>query len=258
MNDRIFEYPFRATFESFGLAVEVRTDDPELFRQLPVALVEWRPGNGTRPTARFDLRSDGSLFFDGDELDGVHGVPPLGALSDKMRHHLALNAPDHVFVHAGVVATGGVGIVVPGASFSGKSTLVAALLRAGATYYSDEYAVVDGEGLIHPYPRPLSLRGQGHAAVPDRAFVSRDPIRAGLIVVTCYVPDATWRPVTATSGEGAMALLEHMAAARSASARALAAARRVAATAHVITGPRGEAGLAAAALLQMAETIARG
>ena len=44
------------------------------------------------------------------------------------------------------------------ASHVGKSTLVTALLRAGATYYSDEYAVIDGRGQVYPYARRLSLR----------------------------------------------------------------------------------------------------
>jgi hypothetical protein len=41
---------------------------------------------------------------------------------------------------------------------SGKSSLTAALVRAGATYYSDEYAVLDPRGLVRPYARALSMR----------------------------------------------------------------------------------------------------
>ena len=50
--------------------------------------------------------------------------------------------PDPVFP---TIVTWGRGraIVIPGRTFSGKSTLVAELVRAGATYYSDEYAVED-------------------------------------------------------------------------------------------------------------------
>ena len=46
---------------------------------------------------------------------------------------------------------------LPGHSFSGKSTLVAALVRAGAVYYSDEFAVLDPDGFVHPYAKALSL-----------------------------------------------------------------------------------------------------
>jgi hypothetical protein len=36
--------------------------------------------------------------------------------------------------------------VLPGRSFAGKTTLVAALVQVGAEYWSDEYPVLDAEG----------------------------------------------------------------------------------------------------------------
>src|ERR671929_229610 len=65
--------------------------------------------------------------------------------------------------HAGVVGWQGRAILIPGRSFSGKSTLVAALVRAGATYYSDEFAVLDERGRVHPFPKKLSMRLEGSA-----------------------------------------------------------------------------------------------
>src|SRR6185436_9805672 len=83
-------------------------------------------------------------------------------LLEQFESHLQLTvaefAPRRVFVHAGVVAWNGTAILIPGSSFSGKSTMVAELLRAGATYYSDEYAVIDEHGRVHPYPRELRIR----------------------------------------------------------------------------------------------------
>jgi hypothetical protein len=73
----------------------------------------------------------------------------LGILDAELRMYIALNAPEHVFVHAGVVGVGERAIVLPGRSFAGKTTLVAALVRAGAEYWSDEYAVLDADGLVH-------------------------------------------------------------------------------------------------------------
>lgn len=66
-----------------------------------------------------------------------------------------------IFVHAGAVAWHNRAIVVPGRTLSGKSTLVAALVRAGATYYSDEYTVIGPDGLVRPYARMLSIRPPG-------------------------------------------------------------------------------------------------
>jgi hypothetical protein len=49
-------------------------------------------------------------------------------------------------------------VILPGRSMSGKTSLVAALVKAGATYFSDEYAVLDKLGMVHPYIKTLSLR----------------------------------------------------------------------------------------------------
>ena len=65
-----------------------------------------------------------------------------------------------VFLHAGAVAWNGLGIVIPGGTMSGKTSLVRELLQAGALYYSDEYAVLDDLGRLHPYPQPLGVRGK--------------------------------------------------------------------------------------------------
>ena len=69
-------------------------------------------------------------------------------------------AVDRVFLHAGVVGWRGKAIIIPADSFKGKSTLVAELVRNGATYFSDEFAVVDANGLVRrmengPDPRRM-------------------------------------------------------------------------------------------------------
>jgi len=57
-----------------------------------------------------------------------------------------------------VVAWRGRAILLPGRSYVGKSTLVMELVRAGAVYYSDEYAVLDARGRVHPFAQPVALR----------------------------------------------------------------------------------------------------
>lgn len=114
----------------------------------------------------FALRRDGSDGFDvlrdRAVLTGsVQREVALGVLDAQIRAEVALRAPDAIFVHAGVVAHRDPAIVIPGSSFTGKTTLVAALVRAGATYFSDEFAVLDERGCLAPYAKPLSLRPPG-------------------------------------------------------------------------------------------------
>ena len=73
----------------------------------------------------------------------------LDTLESDLQLHVAEQARRRLFVHAGVVGWKGRAIVIPGRSFTGKTTLVAELVRAGASYYSDEYALIDSRGKIH-------------------------------------------------------------------------------------------------------------
>ena len=245
-------------FESFGVTAEVVSDDRKLFDSLPAVLPPgWRPGDGDA-AARFGLMRDGAITRDGAEVARAEGEGnPLIRLGSTVRHHMALLAPDHVFIHAGVVCAGATSIVIPGSSHSGKSTLVAELLRAGATYYSDEYAPVDRKGMIAPYPKPLSIRGDGCDGlgalkpVPEEQIAAR-PIAAGLVVVTTYEAGATWRPEARTGAEGALALLRHTVAARPHPGRAMSVVSHLAREARVIAGARGEASEMAHALLDLA------
>jgi hypothetical protein len=170
---------------------------------------------------------------------------------------LAEFARSRVFIHAGVVSWNGSAILVPGPSHSGKSSLVAALLRAGleATYYSDEFAVVDRCGYVHPYPCPLSLRnGDG---VPHRtpaadlpAKVGNRRLRVGLVLITEFREAATWRPRRLTPGQGLLAVLANTTSARRRPARALKALATLLEGATILKGPRGDADETAAALIR--------
>jgi hypothetical protein len=177
----------------------------------------------------------------------------LRALQRDLRLFVAERARGRVFVHAGVVASRGKALLVPGRSFSGKSRLVAALVNAGATYYSDEYAVLDRRGRVHPFPTPLSLRPCEdifEAPHPSRLRPGRRPLPVGLVVLSEYRPGARPRFRRLSPGNGVLALLAHTVPARPRPAEALAALRNAVAHAPVVRATRGEAEAFAAALLR--------
>src|SRR5204863_4683379 len=95
-------------------------------------------------------------------------------------------APEHVVLHAGVVGWKGKAIVMPADSFKGKSTITAELVRRGAAYYSDDFAIVDKDGLVHAFPRTISLRDGGRLVdlTPESLGASRNepPIPVGLVL----------------------------------------------------------------------------
>ena len=121
---------------AYGVTIEIAVDDPTLLPGVEAILPPgWEDGDPAKVTARFVVGSDGHVALDGEIVrTGVDEQPTLEALDSGIRSVVACNVPDRVFIHAGVVASEGRAIVLPGASWSGKTTLVAALVRAGATY----------------------------------------------------------------------------------------------------------------------------
>jgi hypothetical protein len=123
----------------------------------------------------------------------------VASLRSEIDRDLAVHSREGLFVHAGVVGWRGRAILIPGRSMTGKSSLVAALIRCGAAYYSDEYAILDEDGRVHPYARAPVLRGRAPLAWPPSADelpggVGEQPLPVSLIVSTTYRPGATWQP----------------------------------------------------------------
>ncbi|HJZ80007.1 MAG TPA: hypothetical protein VKD91_06670 [Pyrinomonadaceae bacterium] len=156
-------------------------------------------------------------------------------------------APRRVFVHAGVVSLNGRAILIPGASYSGKTTLVTELIKAGAIYYSDEYAIIDERGRVHPYPRPLGIRPASNAlaekvtAKQIGAQIGSKPLRVGLVVSTKFKPGARWRPKELTRGKGVLELLANTVSARTQPELALGVLPKALESARILKSVRGEA-----------------
>jgi hypothetical protein len=252
--------PMATAFEAFGVCLLVSTDSPEIYERLPGIL----PPGAIACSAEYakcrlalDIRPGGTFGLSVDDDPFLPGLPlevALEVLQSQLHLHIATDAPDRVFVHAGVVGLGETAIVIPGGSFSGKTALVAEFVRAGAVYYSDEFAVLDDQGLVHPYPKPLSLRGEDHQQV-DHSVASLGgtegdcPLPVGTILVSAYRPGAEWRPSTLSAGEGVLAMVANSVPARTRPAEVLRSVTRAAEGATVLKGDRGEASLVVSQLL---------
>lgn len=247
-------WPVMFSAVAYGVRIRVRLNDPavagEVGRHLPPGskreefsdsgrvysfVVEDEDHSGRRRTAVY---VDGALLT---RCSTLHAALRLFESNEQL--HVAEMAPEHVFVHAGAVGYRGRGILLPGRSFAGKSTLVAELVRAGAEYYSDEYAVLDSLGNVHPYARPISMRWKGPTKQPLHTAwnVGSAPLPVGLVVLSKFRPGGEWRPRCLSPGQGALAMLANTVCARRAPEIALATLHRVVTRAPIITSERGEA-----------------
>lgn len=83
-----------------------------------------------------------------------------------MNLQMALGWRRHLLLHAAVVEREGRALILTGESGAGKSTLSAMLSARGWRFMGDEFALVDpATGLLHPFPRPISLKNEGVGAV---------------------------------------------------------------------------------------------
>jgi predicted 2-oxoglutarate/Fe(II)-dependent dioxygenase YbiX len=181
----------------------------------------------------------------------------LELLLQHIDHTISRRSYQGLFVHAGVVGWRGMAIVIPGRSLTGKTTLVSELVRLGATYYSDEYAVLDDTGRVYPYRRPLVLRdqqtGSSGALRLQWENVLAEPLPIGLVVVAPYQPRSTWRPSILRNARAVLPIIEGTVLARQEFARILRIAACIAPRVITLQGVRPEATETAARLLEVVD-----
>ena len=242
-------------FESHGVRIAVTSDsDATLAAAQPFLPPLRMPLSEGRAQRTFHLAS--AAQPDGTRLFSLHSArravassvslgQALRALQWEVSLFLAQRARDRIFVHAGAVEWKGRALVVPGRSFSGKSTLVAEFVRAGCAYLSDEFAILDSNGACHAYPRRLSLRVAGsieqRTAEELGGSTTVAPLPVGCVVVTRYRHGAIWQPTRLSVGEAMMALLQHTVAARARTREVLAVLGASIAGAVALAGVRGDA-----------------
>lgn len=175
----------------------------------------------------------------------------LHALRGKLVEWVGKHSAEFAFVHSGAVVWKGRGILLPGDSFAGKSTLVSALLSAGATYYSDELALLDDTGRLHAYPRPLQLcdPDRSEALVEDDGGL-REPVPVAMVVFSQFVIQRPWRLELLTAGMAVALGLRYTFSARQLPARAMQAWSAAVEGAIAWSWKRGDARQAAGLLLQ--------
>lgn len=189
---------------------------------------------------------------DGLSLTGPDGPEMHRAFASRIELALVDRLPELVAVHAGVVATAAGAIVLPGRSMAGKSTLVQELVRQGAIYLSDEFALLTLDGRVHPYPRAMTLRAPGGSvrSVPDAAAaVDAGPVPVAVIALLQHDAEAGWVVEEPSPGQATMGLVDNCVCIRRRPGPSLTALTAVAQTARLVSGTRGDAPDAAGELL---------
>ena len=232
---------------------------------------EWTPSSNPRVEQLYSLKIGGNgarrgirhyhLLYEGHgRLARSFDMEDLfAALEQSIKRYVAQWARSRVFVNAGVVGWKGRAILIPGRSQTGKTTLVAELVKHGAVYYSDEYAVLDGRARVHPYAKPLGIRSHGDSPQIRTSIESLGGIQGvkpspvGMIVLTRFQEGRKWRPRGVSGGKAALGLLENVAASRHRLEHLLSVLGKSGERALMLKGVRGEASETALSLLERIE-----
>ena len=101
-----------------------------------------------------------ALYRDGELVSKIDSRWKLLRLLEwKIDAYLTEHVEDYLIVHAGAVANGAAGMLFPGPSKSGKSSLTLALVLRGFRYLSDEVGLVAASSSeLHAFPRPVTCR----------------------------------------------------------------------------------------------------
>jgi hypothetical protein len=249
---------------AFGCNIAVVADSEEVLATLQRYVLPSLPGIDPELPAKeivvrvfrneegFQLECDGTAGSARDVRALV--VETVRLLDEAVVKHLT----NLTAVHAGVVELGGRALLLPGETKAGKSALVAELLRRGAVYFSDEYALIDTHGQAHPYPRPLLLRNAGPEQIPSlpeewNASVGRAPVPVGWILALQYDPASSWHVTAVPQSEALLILLRNTPHALIESPRIVAALQRVCARAACYAGSRGGVADAVENILRLVE-----
>lgn len=161
-------------------------------------------------------------------------------------------------IHAAVVAFGDRALLLPGSAHTGKTTLTAELLRRGAIFYSDEYALIDREGLVHPYPQPLLPRNgrPEQSPVPPEEFGSHTgsgPLPIRWILGLIYRPETGWKVAPVSQSETVVLLLQNTPHVWARTPELPDILSQAVGSATCLIGTRGEAAAAADEILRLIE-----
>jgi len=256
----------QGTYSALGVSWELRADCAPVYRalleRLPPAAAPSTDRNVDRsyalrtvPATISEREASYILLADGRPLIRSSAAAEIAdTFEENLRWLVAERSPRRVFIRAGVVGWRDRAIVIPGGRSTGKSMLVRALVAAGASYFSDDYAVLDGN-LVQPYPAcfpylPPSSSGISCWLEEHAATREPKPVPVGVVLFAPYQPGAVFKPKLISRGKALLGLFKHAVAAQRNPAQVLRTLETVTRRCNALESVRGDARTVASYLLE--------
>lgn len=255
----------RGRYAAFGVSWSIQADDISAYHLMLDRLPPGAAPSGGKSMVRSYAFKTIAATSPGDDVSyllSADGRPLIrssepediaDAFEENLKWLVAEHSQRRVFLRAGVVGWRDRAIVIPGGPRSGKTTLVRALVACGATYYSDEYAVLEGHN-VHPYrsrmPEWIADGGSVSYLLDDiRGVQPLSPLPAGIVLFAPYQPGAVFKPKLISRGKSMLGLFKHSVAAQRRPEQVLRALDTVTRRCNALEGVRGDAHAVATYLL---------
>jgi hypothetical protein len=267
-------YRFNFCFSSYGVSVRISSNSEEILERAASTARAALLGNleeiscsdseqvfelPVEADGKIDIIQDGQTMISKEESSFRFWK----YLDSLVRILVADHSPNLVFLHAAVVGWRQKAILIPGNSFFGKTTFVAELAKCGAEYYSDEYAIIDESGLVHAFPRPLTMRGKGNDVSETPITIEelggvrgKCPIPVGCVFFTKFEPESGADYQFMTTGEGIVEIIGQTIAIRRNTEFAIKVLKNAFASAIIVKSPRTEAAEFARKFLEFVDNTA--
>ena len=185
MSRRAVSWTFEGSYRALSYPFRVRTNETRIGEHLDRMLATFRAdAPHTAPTYSIIRNGDpGRPFAVYRGRRNVHRGSSFAGPIDYVLWDVSSSAiqktSDFVALHAGAVTHKGRAILLPGPPDSGKTTLTAALTRAGCSYLTDEAALIDpNSGLLHPFARALWMEAPSLDVIPELRSTLHPDFRA--------------------------------------------------------------------------------
>ncbi len=114
-----------------------------------------------RHRRRYRITTGGTTHFEPHRFEEV-----LPYVEWSLNLQIPRIMPESLQLHASAMRVADAGVILPGHSGVGKSTLTAGLLARGWRYLCDEFALIDANTLeLQPYPRAICIKRASFPAV---------------------------------------------------------------------------------------------
>ena len=172
-----------------GCVVDISSDSDACEHDMQKFLCLYKGVEGSRADLSFVVRNVGSglsfvfISSEGDEeklwvSDDAREI--TAALEIHLYSQLVqwLDKKNIVSIHSSVLNINDTALMFAGVSGAGKSSICTAGLLNDAAYLSDEFTLLDKDGFVHPFPRPMQWEHATHPAFDREAIEATGLIRA--------------------------------------------------------------------------------